>query len=462
MNRFITASLGMVHHFVRKSKILALSRGRPTVTGWSQPLVSGRRSTRAISNPPAHRMIRDAQAEEGTQPTPRGPRRNHLRIVFATNELAPGGMTSVVETLATSLRDQGAECRVLSGSPVANHDAGRRLQQHGIDVTYVQPSDRIEFLLDSARCVGSIHGAPQWLVDKLANAGLPSVETLHRSAFTQGEHETHARRGETVNSFVAVSDRVRTAFLAAMPSLPIRRIHVIPNGTRGDWASSGDRSCAREQLGLSDEFVFVSLARYCIQKNPYALVSAFQEFASEKSDVHLVLAGEAEHPVLAAKLSRLVKKNGRGRTHLRSRHPDVPQLLAAADAFVLDSYFEGWPLASMEALCAGIPIIISDVGGGAEQIAEDPRNGILIPAPLPEDQLTWSKMHAALYAPQENRTQLLKAFSEIYEKRGQFRVDRNRLGQESRDRFAFSRWVNAHFELLTAASRSAVPSMSQP
>ena len=58
---------------------------------------------------------------------------------------------------------------------------------------------------------------------------------------------------------------------------------------------------------------------------------------------------------------------------ITGQHP--PHLLAAADGFVLDSFFEGWSLASMEALFAGVPMVLSEVGGAREQIGDDPSVG---------------------------------------------------------------------------------------
>ena len=48
---------------------------------------------------------------------------------------------------------------------------------------------------------------------------------------------------------------------------------------------------------------------------------------------------------------------------------DAATLLCAADAFVLDSFFEGWPLAATEAVSAGLPLVISEAGGAAELVA---------------------------------------------------------------------------------------------
>lgn len=57
---------------------------------------------------------------------------------------------------------------------------------------------------------------------------------------------------------------------------------------------------------------------------------------------------------------------------------DVPDVLAACDAFVLASEHEGFPIAVMEALAAGLPVVATDVGGVPDAV--DPGvEGVLVP-----------------------------------------------------------------------------------
>jgi glycosyltransferase involved in cell wall biosynthesis len=53
-------------------------------------------------------------------------------------------------------------------------------------------------------------------------------------------------------------------------------------------------------------------------------------------------------------------------------------VMAAADIFVLPSYFEAMPMTVIEAMLVGLPVVASDVGGPREQIVADV-TGLLVP-----------------------------------------------------------------------------------
>jgi glycosyltransferase involved in cell wall biosynthesis len=75
----------------------------------------------------------------------------------------------------------------------------------------------------------------------------------------------------------------------------------------------------------------------------------------------------------------LLRGSGLGaRLRMLGYRDDVAAVMAAADIFVLPSYFEAMPMTVIEAMLVGLPVVASDVGGPREQIVADV-TGLLVP-----------------------------------------------------------------------------------
>jgi glycosyltransferase involved in cell wall biosynthesis len=63
---------------------------------------------------------------------------------------------------------------------------------------------------------------------------------------------------------------------------------------------------------------------------------------------------------------------------------EIPQLMQAADGFVLSSVFEGMPLVMLEAGVSGLPMVATRVGGNAEVLPHEQRS-LLVPPGQPRE-----------------------------------------------------------------------------
>ena len=74
-----------------------------------------------------------------------------------------------------------------------------------------------------------------------------------------------------------------------------------------------------------------------------------------------------------------IKALGLGNTvHLAGFRTDIPAVLSAGDLFVLPSLMEGMPNALLEAYAAGLPVVVTSVGGLPEAV-ENERSGLVVP-----------------------------------------------------------------------------------
>jgi len=312
-------------------------------------------------------------------------RTGDLTCVLAGGELDIGGIGSVVELLATRLPALGVTAAVICLDDGAR---AQRLRDLGVDVRCVRDkASALRALADLRPDVIQLHGAPAYLDAAAQECRVPLVPVMHNTEI----HHSHARwrRFSQVlsdsSSAVAVSELVRTFHAGHLPALLRPRIAVIPNAAPGRGAP--DAHQRRHARGLleravggrfSDDVVFVCLARYDAQKNIAGTVASFLACVAAGVPAQLVIAGEPSDWV-ELRRSDAIRRGSRDadRVHLLATS-DARTLLAAADAFLLNSFFEGWPVAATEAWAAGLPLILSDVGGARELVARDPARSVLI------------------------------------------------------------------------------------
>ena len=157
-----------------------------------------------------------------------------------------------------------------------------------------------------------------------------------------------------------------------------RRIEVIENGIDSTiYESAADRSALRSRLGLSVDRRYVAcVARFHPVKDHSTLLRAFELVASARPDTDLLLAGDGpDRDVLVQLINSLGIES---RVRFLGVRSDVPDLLRASDAFALTSVSEAASLTLMEAMAAGLPVVVSNVGGNPE-LVRDGVDGLLFP-----------------------------------------------------------------------------------
>jgi glycosyltransferase involved in cell wall biosynthesis len=124
------------------------------------------------------------------------------------------------------------------------------------------------------------------------------------------------------------------------------------------------------------DFLVISVGRLEPEKNYPVLVRAVAELAAGHPQVRCLLVGEG---ALGDELAAMVKRTGLGDVvKLAGRRNDIPDLLGAADAFVLASSKEGLPVSLLEAMAAGKAVVVTAVGGMPEVIHHG-ENGLVVP-----------------------------------------------------------------------------------
>jgi glycosyltransferase involved in cell wall biosynthesis len=317
------------------------------------------------------------------------PRDARIRVLWLIKGLGPGG----------------AERLLVSLAEVADHE------RFAYEAAYVRP-DKDVHVPDLAR-----FGVPSFLLGQEPGGGWRWPVRLRRLLVDRGYDVVHAHspllaavarvearsivRGPvTVStehnewpSFVlptrlanavtaplderrwSVSERVQDSMWS-----PLRRdVDVLVHGLPPSLYAAvdhGRRAEVRRSLGLGDDqIVALTVANLRPEKAYPVLFQAARAAAGR--DARLVFLCVGQGP-LADELAALRSELGLGDTvRLLGYRTDVPDLMAAADLFVLSSDHEGYPIALMEALAAGLPVVATRVGGVPEAV-QDGQEGLLV------------------------------------------------------------------------------------
>jgi glycosyltransferase involved in cell wall biosynthesis len=120
----------------------------------------------------------------------------------------------------------------------------------------------------------------------------------------------------------------------------------------------------------------VIVARLFPEKNHRLLLAAFAEVAARVPEAKLLIVGDGMEQ---AAIEAVVAKLELGpRVRMLGVRRDIPLILAGADVFVLSSDREGLPIAVLEAMAAGLPVIATSVGD-LPLVVRDGQTGVLVP-----------------------------------------------------------------------------------
>jgi len=157
-------------------------------------------------------------------------------------------------------------------------------------------------------------------------------------------------------------------------------VRVVPNGIE---MPRGERAALRRELNVGeDELLIVAIGNLYPVKGHAVLLRALAELEEQGGAPawRLAIAGRGEEE---QRLRDMAADAGiASRVHLLGFRSDAPDILAGADLFVMPSLSEGLPLALVEAMATGLPIIASDVGGIPEVVAPD-AEAVLVPVASP-------------------------------------------------------------------------------
>ena len=230
-------------------------------------------------------------------------------------------------------------------------------------------------------------------------AQVPSIISIHNTYVLRKwyRHLINRLLSRSTARIVAVSEDIRRD-VVRFDKVPEEKIVTLPNGIDLDRVRTElTRDEARARLGYDHaSFLIGVVGRLEQQKGHIHLIRSFaslvrHEDTGTQKNLRLLIVGDGrlrkdlEVAVISLGISERVSFLG--------TRSDMAEILRALDLFVMPSLWEGLSLAMLEGMAAGLPVIISDVGGAAEVLGDN-AFGIRVP-PSNEAALTQAILRLA-------------------------------------------------------------------
>lgn len=310
-------------------------------------------------------------------------------LLFVTTGLAYGGAETQLKELAIRLKQRGWEVHIASMLPPTAYVED--LESVGIPVYNLRmrrkvPDPRAIFRLVSiirTTCPLVVH-AHMIHANLLSRIVRLTAKTPTLICTAHNIIEGGCLREIAYRVTDPLSDMTTQVSLAGLEryirvgAAPKHKIIFIPNGidTARFCPDANARQSLRRSLGVEDAFVWLTVGRLEPVKNHFGLIEAWRQVVCSNPQSVLLIVGQGP---LHDQISQHVQQEKlETSVRLLGLRRDIPDLMRAADGFVLPSLWEGMPLVLLEASASGLPIVATNVGGNAEVVL-DGVSGFLVP-----------------------------------------------------------------------------------
>jgi len=309
-----------------------------------------------------------------------------MNILFITNHLNTGGITSYCLTLAAGLKQKGHQVYVAS----SGGEVLPKFEGVGISYIHVPLNTKKEISPKIIFCAAKLSSIIREKKIELIHSHSRTTQVLGCLL----EKLTGARHIFTCHGFfkrrilrrlfpcwgkkvIAISEQVKEHLIKDF-KLDESRISVIHNGIDVDRfgrQKTEDRRQNRKKFGLGEGPVIGIIARLSDVKGHKYLIEAMKTVLVTHPEAQLLMVGTGK---TQGELVRLVGSLGiKDQVFFVPESQDTAEALAAMDIFVMPSLQEGLGLALAEAMASGLAVIGSNVGG-IKTLLQEGRNGLLV------------------------------------------------------------------------------------
>lgn len=297
------------------------------------------------------------------------------------------GAESVLLNLAVELPHTGHSCvvGVFENSKNTNTEVGDRSEMAGLTVRRIPCRSRLDWRtvrqirrivegdgVDLVHAHGYKADFYALLATRIAKA--PVTATCHNWLGESGTMRAYARLDRYLLRFFDGIAAVSESVAEQLGHARVRqRVHVIPNGV--PMPCSGSRSTVADQIRLGDRIVVGTVGSLSAEKGASFLIEAASRILPDFPRAFFVLVGDG--PLRSALEARVRELGMAGQFLFTGQRNDMDQIYRSFDIYVLPSLEEAMPMALLEAMAAGLPVVATKVGG-VPDVVNDPSVGTLV------------------------------------------------------------------------------------
>ena len=304
--------------------------------------------------------------------------------------------TRVHDARDAQLMDLGRNARVVHLDAAPYHETKASLQQY---IPQFLESLK-EFQESEGLTYDQIH-SHYWLSGLVGMELSRSLEIPHTVTFhtlARAKMEARPAEAEPANRLagetlvaqsadsIVVSTEQEKRDLVRLYDVAAERVDVVPAGVDLDLFRPIDQSKARQELGLTESKIILSVGRVEPLKGGDILISAVSKLDDISDTRLLIVGGDPGSDPELQKLMELAATLGVADSVTFTgavEQTELPKYYSAADVFVMPSYYESFGLAALEAMACGTPIVASSAAGGPKSFVDEDETGYLIPWPFP-------------------------------------------------------------------------------
>ena len=331
-----------------------------------------------------------------------------MKILMLTWEYPPrivGGIARVVHDLSKRLIKDGHEVTVVTyrDGDVPYYENDKGVNVYRVDNYLIRPNNFVDWILQlnfnmvakaseiiQKKGKFDVIHAHDWLVANAAKTlkasfDIPLVSTIHatEAGRNSGVHDETQRYINDTEWFltyesteVIVNSNFMKGHVQSLFGLPFDKINVVPNGINITAFNGIDRDYEfRRQYAMDNEKIILYVGRLVYEKGIQHLIAAMPKILESYHDSKLLIAGkggmidELRAQVDYLGLSNKVYFTG----YMNSKQ--LPKLYKCADVAVFPSTYEPFGIVALVAMLAGVPAVVSDVGG-LNEIVDHGINGM--------------------------------------------------------------------------------------